>query len=586
MNKILSVSETLALLEGLKRAIRDFAAREEKLNADFHKSSTTAFNLFEAQDKKLESDFTERLAAAGISLETGKNQCQSRFEERRHRINRAHENIRSRIEHDIQNRDVQWRSEVQNGLVEAEQRRDGELAAAAAAHEKFQQKLSDSEIFFKQLEKNARRAFRVSGKFRRLLRQKRRQPESIPFSGGDEFFAALQQLQTKIESELKQFRKFLLPRFFRFIPFWPLAILLLAFIAANQILPHFGLNIVSTAIASAALIVFLILLAVSFFARRAAAPAASAVANLFLKARGMLNGGFEKIGLHYQQEQQHILAEFENNQQALNQRWKEGTKGLTHWSNTAPAQIDDQAFRLQQKNQQCRLDRLKRLEAEYNETVARLQSEHDAQTKQNSDDYNAKKAKLEKGHQTAWLTLETDWKETLEPLCANLNGARTAAEKLFAEWITANWENWTPPQDFQNAAKFARLEMNVAKFVETLPKDKRLVLPCPATISAPLSLVFPSQGSILFETGKTGSEEAVGAINNIIFRLFATTPPGKLTFTIFDPVGLGQNFASLMHLADYEESYINNRIWTQTDQFEEKLAELNEHMEKIIQMYL
>src|SRR5258707_5751669 len=41
-----------------------------------------------------------------------------------------------------------------------------------------------------------------------------------------------------------------------------------------------------------------------------------------------------------------------------------------------------------------------------------------------------------------------------------------------------------------------------------------------------------------------------------------------------------------MHLADYEDSTINSRIWTQSGQFEEKLAELNEHMEKIIQMYL
>src|SRR4029078_7967271 len=78
----------------------------------------------------------------------------------------------------------------------------------------------------------------------------------------------------------------------------------------------------------------------------------------------------------------------------------------------------------------------------------------------------------------------------------------------------------------------------------------------------------------------------MAALNNIIFRLLSTTPPGKLSFTIFDPVSLGQNFAGLMHLADYEESHINSRIWTQTNQLEQKLAELNEHMEKVIQMYL
>src|SRR5204863_8749357 len=42
----------------------------------------------------------------------------------------------------------------------------------------------------------------------------------------------------------------------------------------------------------------------------------------------------------------------------------------------------------------------------------------------------------------------------------------------------------------------------------------------------------------------------------------------------------------LMHLADYEESLINRRIWTQRDQLEERLSELNEHIEKVIQMYL
>jgi len=37
-----------------------------------------------------------------------------------------------------------------------------------------------------------------------------------------------------------------------------------------------------------------------------------------------------------------------------------------------------------------------------------------------------------------------------------------------------------------------------------------------------------------------------------------------LNFTILDPVGLGQNFAGVMHLADHEEQLINSRIWTQS----------------------
>jgi energy-coupling factor transporter ATP-binding protein EcfA2 len=41
-----------------------------------------------------------------------------------------------------------------------------------------------------------------------------------------------------------------------------------------------------------------------------------------------------------------------------------------------------------------------------------------------------------------------------------------------------------------------------------------------------------------------------------------------------------------MHLADYEETLISHRIWTQSTHIEERLAEINEHIEKVIQMYL
>src|SRR5208337_1424560 len=84
----------------------------------------------------------------------------------------------------------------------------------------------------------------------------------------------------------------------------------------------------------------------------------------------------------------------------------------------------------------------------------------------------------------------------------------------------------------------------------------------------------------------TGQDEAIGALNNIVLRLLASSPPGRLNFTVIDPVGLGQNFAGVMHLADYEEQIIKSRIWTQSGQIDERLGELNEHMEKVIQMYL
>jgi hypothetical protein len=251
-----------------------------------------------------------------------------------------------------------------------------------------------------------------------------------------------------------------------------------------------------------------------------------------------------------------------------------------------PVGLDEQAQRASQKNEQLHRARLEQLEKDHDATLARLHEGSVTEAKKFSETLAAKMAGLEADFKTQWLALESEWENSIQSLYGQIRAANAEAERLFPEWEPAKWKDWTPPREFKNAAKLGRLEVEVAVLSGTMPKDKRLALPGPAGFSVPLALAFPLEGSILFETTKGGEAEAVTAINNIIFRLLSTTPPGKLSFTIFDPVGLGQNFAALMHLADYEESTINSRIWTQTTQFEEKLAELNEHMEKVIQMYL
>jgi DNA segregation ATPase FtsK/SpoIIIE, S-DNA-T family len=119
-----------------------------------------------------------------------------------------------------------------------------------------------------------------------------------------------------------------------------------------------------------------------------------------------------------------------------------------------------------------------------------------------------------------------------------------------------------------------------------LPEDKSLSLPGPAVVQIPIHLSYPDHGSVLIETASASDDVASQTINNIMMRLLSETPPGKLSFTIMDPVGLGQNFAGIMHLGDYEETLINRRIWTQREQIEERLKEINDHIEKVIQMYL
>jgi S-DNA-T family DNA segregation ATPase FtsK/SpoIIIE len=106
----------------------------------------------------------------------------------------------------------------------------------------------------------------------------------------------------------------------------------------------------------------------------------------------------------------------------------------------------------------------------------------------------------------------------------------------------------------------------------------------PYTLPAVLS--YPGRPSLLIEAEGDGREAATRVLQNVMLRLLTTFPPGKVRFTIIDPVGLGQNFSAFMHLADYDEKLVNSRIWTEANHIQQRLADLTQHMENVIQKYL
>ena len=174
-------------------------------------------------------------------------------------------------------------------------------------------------------------------------------------------------------------------------------------------------------------------------------------------------------------------------------------------------------------------------------------------------------ARLTAEHQTRWQTLQTEWENAIRPIHETIRAANATAAELFPDWQQPVWKQSGAPGRIQKRGEIrAHGTWTLPSSPASRPRTNAWPCPFPASFSVPLLLKYPGQGSILFETAKSGGDEAIAAINNIIFRLLSVHPPGKLSFTIFDPVGLGQNFAGLMHLADYEESHINSRIWTQT----------------------
>ena len=588
MSSHLGLNEALTLLDRLRSAIQDFAAREEKLAGEFRTRSAAETKAFEATTQEQTMRLSAEMADAEDAFEVEKGTAQSGFEKRKAWITQAHLVVTKQLREGVGGREERRKQKIQEGSSQAERDRETGLANAVAALADFKTKLAESHESLGVLEKEVRSAFRGYGKFRRLLSPRHQWPEPDQMPDEYQLLEELHRLPTAIRNDLDDFKKFPLPRWFKFFPMWLFSTMLVLLFAFSRVLfKQAGLQPVSlneTGEALAGLFVFV--LVIYLLGGHQAGSIARTIARNLATARRLHDVCLEKAELRCQQEQERIQTEFERTSHRLNLQWKQTVKEAVGSRGQRAQATDEKASRALRKNEQLRRATLSQLERAHVDNVARLRQEMEEKTGQLTRSHEARAAKVNADLESKWEALAADWKNCIQPIHETIRAANAAADELFPEWQNPVWRQWTLPQEFKNAAKFGRMEVDTVRLAETTLKDKRLVLPFPAGFSLPLTLKYPGQGSIIFEAARTGGEEAIAAINNIIFRLLSTHPPGKLNFTIFDPVGLGQNFAGLMHLADYEESHINSRIWTQTNQLEEKLAELNEHMEKVIQMYL
>ncbi len=154
--------------------------------------------------------------------------------------------------------------------------------------------------------------------------------------------------------------------------------------------------------------------------------------------------------------------------------------------------------------------------------------------------------------------------------------------QLSRDWSQGRWNSWTPPSEFPRGIRFGELRVDLKLLTDKAPRSLSL----PESFSVPALLPFPRQSSLIIHTDHEGRDQAVRTLQLVMLRLLTSIPAGRVRFTIIDPVGLGQNFAGFMHLADHDESLVGSRIWTEREHIERQLAALTEHMETVIQKYL
>ncbi len=438
-------------------------------------------------------------------------------------------------------------------------------------------------------------AFSGYGSFAQFLVEPAGAPpeDAVP----EDFLADLQVKIGAASEQLTKFRALPMPRLFSAMP---LAVgIVVALLVGGAVIfarsfspPLYAAGIITGVLLVAAC------LAAHAAGEKASREQAQKTGGAILDAFGALRLSAAAADAHYKSKRKWLQAEYDQTFEDIQAKWGTADSVESDFEKRGRTKLEPQLPRLSEKLQK----RLSRQNAEIRKrTEAKLQDFERlaAEQRQQFDAaHQTEMTAILANEKARWDTLDASWKTQITPLFDEISALNSALAPNFPEWNAQLVEQWAPRADFTPATKFAQLTLDLAKpaglsanaaAVAPGMAASRLALPTPggaSQVSIPLALTYPQQGSLLFETRESCGGAVMSVLNNVILRLLSTTPPGKLSFTIIDPVGLGENFAGLMHLGDYEESLINRRIWTQREQLDERLGEINAHIEKVIQMYL
>lgn len=102
----------------------------------------------------------------------------------------------------------------------------------------------------------------------------------------------------------------------------------------------------------------------------------------------------------------------------------------------------------------------------------------------------------------------------------------------------------------------------------------------------PLMLTRETESAVIIDAPAEHLGTAAEIVRGVLWRALTGVKPGRVKLTLLDPVGHGQNFASLTALADHDPQLIGHRAWSATPQITARLVELTQHIEDVLQTCL
>jgi len=202
------------------------------------------------------------------------------------------------------------------------------------------------------------------------------------------------------------------------------------------------------------------------------------------------------------------------------------------------------------------------------------------------EDFKAAKERARAVDESDRRGMAATWRESTATALATLDDVAHRAEGYGLDWSAPDVDARPLPAAIPPALRFGTVAVDLGTLPGGLPADPSLCEAVPDAVRLPALRPFPASANILVETPAEGRAAASTAIQAAMLRLLTSVKPGMVRFTIVDPIGLGRGFGAFMHLADYDEALVNNQVWTDARQIEDRLGDLEAHMELVTQKYL
>ena len=216
--------------------------------------------------------------------------------------------------------------------------------------------------------------------------------------------------------------------------------------------------------------------------------------------------------------------------------------------------------------------RVSAAEGGYQQAIAEARSAYERQLHRAIQQHERQASEAETSYDQVVFEAHGDYESVIPGLIEDAKALHQSGGLLAVPWDDMLWRSWAPAAE-GSVPTFTR----IGQLVEA-GQWHRLTLP------ALLPLV--GGDNVLLKASGAAKATAAQAVQSLMLRLLATMPPGKLRFLLVDPVGLGQNVAAFMHLADYDESLVSGKAWIEPQHIEQQLADLSAHMETVIQKFL